>query len=337
MKNKLTLLLLCLALTIAGCSKDGAVGPQGPQGEKGDQGIPGKDGSSVLSGRGVPAASLGKDGDFYIDLQAGILYGPKASNAWTNSFSMVGKDGEKGQDGADGEDGANGQPGANGKDGAKMISGQWRPSLDDGEVGDFYFETTNALMYGPKTANTWGDPVSLRSSSAGARAIIYRNIQTLDDSNGQTAYSLTRPFFYYRTGFYLNNTNLMKGVTYYFWNFVNPDGAPREITSDNYASFTWTESVPNGPQTWYTDQETGNTYNFRLEMSGASYLTIFLVGEARNSSGGAADPQLFHNFLNKAKFNILIQHIPYSSIEIMKAQNIDINNQDQVKRFLRMK
>lgn len=338
MKNKLTLLLLCLALTIAGCSKDGAVGPQGPQGEKGDQGIPGKDGSSVLSGRGVPAASLGKDGDFYIDLQAGILYGPKASNAWSNSFSMVGKDGEKGQDGADGEngqDGTDGKDGANGKDGATMISGPMSPSLDDGNVGDFYFETTNALMYGPKLVNTWGTPVGLRTSSGtGVKAYVFKGIQPLEAPSND--YSQTRPFFYFRHGVSLRGVDFNKGLTFFYWNTAF-DGESSGINEDNFHQYTWYESDPEGIMMYYTDQETNSNFSFRLDVTGGSYLTAMLIGEARAQSGIAASPEAVHKFVSQAKFNVLAKHIPYTSVEFMKSQNIDLENVDEVKRFLRMK
>ncbi len=37
------------------------------KGEKGDPGIPGKDGTSLITGNGVPNNSIGKDGDSYID------------------------------------------------------------------------------------------------------------------------------------------------------------------------------------------------------------------------------------------------------------------------------
>lgn len=85
----------------------------------------------------------------------------------------------------------------------------------------------------------------------------------------------------------------------------------------------------------HTDAEELNKYNFRLDVSGATYLNIFLIGEARNINGSPSSTNDFNIFVNSAKFNVLIKHIPYSSVEIMKASNIDINNSEQVNRFLR--
>jgi hypothetical protein len=46
-----------------------------------------KDGGS-LSGHGVPAASLGNDGDLYVDLDTSLVYS-KAGGVWTNISGSV--------------------------------------------------------------------------------------------------------------------------------------------------------------------------------------------------------------------------------------------------------
>ena len=38
--------------------------------------------NTVLSGAGVPAKSLGINGDFYIDTKTMNMYGPKKNNSW---------------------------------------------------------------------------------------------------------------------------------------------------------------------------------------------------------------------------------------------------------------
>lgn len=48
----------------------------------GPQGDPGTNGSTILSGHGAPSNSTGSDGDYWMDLDATTLYGPKASGAW---------------------------------------------------------------------------------------------------------------------------------------------------------------------------------------------------------------------------------------------------------------
>ena len=46
--------------------------------------------NTLLYGTGVPASSTGNDGDFYIDMAANYIYGPKASGAWPAGISIVG-------------------------------------------------------------------------------------------------------------------------------------------------------------------------------------------------------------------------------------------------------
>jgi hypothetical protein len=71
----------------------GASGPQGPAGatgSQGAQGIPGLNGHSVLNGVGTPLTTVGVDGDFYLDTQATVLYGPKANGEWNAGVSLIG-------------------------------------------------------------------------------------------------------------------------------------------------------------------------------------------------------------------------------------------------------
>lgn len=47
--------------------------------------------NTILNGSGAPSVSLGNNGDFYIDVTADCLYGPKASGVWPSScVSLVG-------------------------------------------------------------------------------------------------------------------------------------------------------------------------------------------------------------------------------------------------------
>jgi hypothetical protein len=120
----------------------------------GDQGPPGVRGNSVLYGYGPPALSTGIDDDFYIDLRTALMYGPKAGGAWPPGFSLIGPVGPAGPPGPQGPIGAPGNTIRNG-------SGPPDPSL--GVAGDFYIDTTNHNIYGPKsnTVTGWGSPTSL--------------------------------------------------------------------------------------------------------------------------------------------------------------------------------
>jgi hypothetical protein len=43
------------------------------------------DAAGILNGAGAPASGTGSNGQFYIDTQAGLLYGPKTAGAWPAS------------------------------------------------------------------------------------------------------------------------------------------------------------------------------------------------------------------------------------------------------------
>ena len=67
----------------------GDPGATGAQGEKGERGLPGKDGSVIYADKGKPTTQ-GKDGDYYIDTEAKIFYGPKANSSWpTTGISLT--------------------------------------------------------------------------------------------------------------------------------------------------------------------------------------------------------------------------------------------------------
>jgi len=70
--------------------------------------------NTVLSGNGTPAASLGKDGDLYIDVRNALFFGPKTKGRWPLPVSLVGPSGPVGSAGAPGKAGAKGEDGAPG-------------------------------------------------------------------------------------------------------------------------------------------------------------------------------------------------------------------------------
>lgn len=114
----------------------------------------GADGSSVLTGLGVPTEPLGNDGDSYIDLESWDYY-LKEKGAWVkkgNIRGMNGQDGIDGKDGVDGKDGQDGKNGTNGQDGQNGKSAyelyveshpdykgneeQWLDDLVNGRLGE---------------------------------------------------------------------------------------------------------------------------------------------------------------------------------------------------------
>jgi len=71
--------------------------------------------NTILSGVLPPKAATGINGDFYIDIKALNIYGPKAEGKWPSPISLRGAQGATGAPGAmglDGDDGATGKAGA---------------------------------------------------------------------------------------------------------------------------------------------------------------------------------------------------------------------------------
>ena len=52
---------------------------------QGERGLPGKDGSKIYAGQGNPPANTGREGDYYIDTEAKIFYGPKTNTGWPST------------------------------------------------------------------------------------------------------------------------------------------------------------------------------------------------------------------------------------------------------------
>jgi len=72
----------------------GSVGPAGPQGAtgaQGPQGIPGEGGGTeILAGVATPDGGVGVDGNYYVDTDDHILYGPKSGDGFSPQENIVG-------------------------------------------------------------------------------------------------------------------------------------------------------------------------------------------------------------------------------------------------------
>ena len=154
-------MILTLSVAVTNCSREEA--------QKAINGINGKDGTAILSGNSTPALNIGNIGDYYFDKSTQKLYGPKKADGWGKPVTLKGTDGEKGEkgnDGAKGEKGEKGNDGAKGEkgekgekgnDGTQIIPGIGAPTPNLGNNGDWYIDTKNKKLYGPKTQNGWGD------------------------------------------------------------------------------------------------------------------------------------------------------------------------------------
>ena len=108
--------------------------------------------NTIRSGSGVPAASLGNDGDFYIDLKSMNFYGPKKNKRWPLPVSLRGPVGATGPSGADGKNGttANATVGAPGPAGPKGDTGATGPAGATGATGPAGPAGSNTGTAGPK-------------------------------------------------------------------------------------------------------------------------------------------------------------------------------------------
>jgi hypothetical protein len=123
-----------------------ATGEQGPPGAPGAPGapglpsnVPGPPGNTILYGSGNPDASIGRDGDFYINTTTHFIFGPKSSGAWPTGTSLIGPQGTAGN---------------------TVLYGASDPATATGVDGNFYINTTTHFMFGPK-AGMWPAGTSL--------------------------------------------------------------------------------------------------------------------------------------------------------------------------------
>jgi hypothetical protein len=124
--------------------------------------------NTVLSGAGVPAKSLGIDGDFYIDTKSMNMYGPKKNNSWPLPVSLRGPQGPAGIAGADGKNasassvsagtaGAAGPQGPAGPAGPKGDTGATGAQGPKGDAGSFpSIQSVNLTQWTMSTATPGG-------------------------------------------------------------------------------------------------------------------------------------------------------------------------------------
>jgi hypothetical protein len=102
--------------------------------------------NTILNGVGIPAKTIGINGDFYIDTKNLNMYGPKTKGAWktgtslkqtdTKSITTVnGEVGDKGAQGDKGDKGATGTTGATGSAGLPGVAGADGAKGNDGATG----------------------------------------------------------------------------------------------------------------------------------------------------------------------------------------------------------
>lgn len=130
--------------TAVQCSKEHVTVPS--------EGITSVDGNTILYGDGVPSATLGQVGDFYLDTRSHLLYGAKNASGWGAGYDLKGMKGpdadgtgggpkgpkgDPGEKGLKGDTGAKGDPGDKGERGEQGEPGEnTNPKGPQGDPGD---------------------------------------------------------------------------------------------------------------------------------------------------------------------------------------------------------
>lgn len=321
MKNYLTLLFILTALTFDGCKK-GENGADGAKGERGEQGFKGVDGSTIHSGTGAPASSLGNVGDFYLDKTTAEFYGPKTTTSWPTPISLKGSTGATGATGAVG---ATGATGATGTAGSKILSGTTAPALGIGAEGDFYFDTANLAFYGPKTATSWGSAISLVANN-GVTTLLYNN-QSFDNVVLTYSYNSTDQNNNPVTNYSFDASKTINISHQAYTNAYNTGLVivKFKLTNDNNSSWS----------TRLFFEESTNSYNAGSigddDDNYAKTDKVVINGWAGTNS---TDPN--GNLIKNLKFDVKVVCIPAGTVLQMSAKNIDVKDVKAVARYLKL-
>ena len=123
MKNFIYIVMAIAApITLVNCTKENTI-------------VAVQKGNTILSGTETPTATLGSVGDYYLRLPVYDFYGPKTAEGWGTPVSLKGA--------------------SAGQSGSKIYSGSGAPAADKGIEGDWYIDTVNKRLYGPKTTTGW--------------------------------------------------------------------------------------------------------------------------------------------------------------------------------------
>jgi hypothetical protein len=156
--------------------EQGPEGPQGPAGPQGEQGPKGDEGASGLEFRGAWSAQTEyvQNDSVYYQGSVWITDGTSstgtapaadgAANAGWHIFAAKGADGAQGPVGARGDagpQGPQGPAGPVGPAGRSVLYGTGAPTTQ-GEAGDFYINTTDYTLYGPKSTSWPASGTSLK-------------------------------------------------------------------------------------------------------------------------------------------------------------------------------
>jgi len=127
----------------------GVNGTNGTNGIAGSNGTNGTNGATMRDGSGVPANTLGVDGDYYLNDATGDIY-KRTSGVYAIAANIKGAQGIQGIQGIQGVAGNNGTAGTNGSNGvngATWRSGSGAPANTFGVDNDLYLNNATGDVY----------------------------------------------------------------------------------------------------------------------------------------------------------------------------------------------
>lgn len=131
-------------------SLKGIQGDKGDTGATGEKGDKGDKGDTQNSGQKGDKGDKGEKGDKGDKGDAG----QKGDKGDAGQKGDKGQKGDTGAKGEKGEKGDKGEQGVTGQDGSKIFAGTGAPT-NIGKAGDWYIDTLNKRLYGPKTNSGW--------------------------------------------------------------------------------------------------------------------------------------------------------------------------------------
>lgn len=152
-------------------------GIQGDKGEKGDTGATGQKGDKGDTGA---TGQKGDKGDTGATGQKGDKgdTGATGQKGEKGDTGATGQKGEKGNTGATGQKGEKGDTGTPGQNGSKIYAGIGSPTINIGAVGDWYIDSQNKRLYGPKETSGWSNeyiPLTVNSEIRDSDYVLSEN------------------------------------------------------------------------------------------------------------------------------------------------------------------
>ena len=234
--------------------------------------------NTILSGSGIPSATTGINGDFYIDTKSMNFYGPMKNNRWPIPTSLRGPAGPIGPSGIDGKTGASGSTsdgkvgatGAAGPAGIKGDTGATGPAGPKGDTG----ATGAAGPAGIKgdTGATGATGAKGDAGSGGSSAVLVGNLNFTNLINGIAGSSTVSTGF----GNFSATKSYLVDVLIYATNLSMPPFSLKvNFTSSSGASVISTKYIVTDGSSY---RSSPSTYEYSI------YAKVIVNGSAETSN-----------------------------------------------------